>query len=108
MATVGGYPGCMRWARATVLVLALATACSDDPTASSDAAGDAVVPSTDEVPTTEGAAPTQPADPEVVLAAGDIAGCDTSGDELTAELLLAQPQATVLTLGDNVYAAGSA
>ena len=37
-----------------------------------------------------------------MLAAGDIAGCDTSGDEATAALLDRLP-GTVATLGDHVY-----
>jgi hypothetical protein len=41
------------------------------------------------------------ADP-VILAAGDIAGCDTFGDEATAALLDRLP-GTALTLGDHVY-----
>jgi hypothetical protein len=40
--------------------------------------------------------------PPTVLAAGDIAGCDTSGDEATAALLDRLP-GTVVTLGDHAY-----
>ncbi len=47
------------------------------------------------------------ADP-VILAAGDIADCAQSGDETTAALLDAHPQANVLTLGDNAYPSGTA
>ena len=50
-------------------------------------------------------APSAPAVVQV-LAAGDIAGCDTSGDEATAALLDRLP-GTVLTLGDNVYERGT-
>jgi hypothetical protein len=42
----------------------------------------------------------------VVVAAGDIASCLTSGDEATAALLDAIP-GTVITLGDNVYDNGT-
>ncbi|PLS75984.1 MAG: alkaline phosphatase [Actinobacteria bacterium] len=42
-----------------------------------------------------------------VLAAGDIAGCDTPGDERTAAVLDAH-EGTVVTLGDNVYERGTA
>ena len=49
--------------------------------------------------------PAKPADP-VVLAAGDIASCDTNGDELTADLL-DSTRGLVLTLGDNVYESGT-
>jgi acid phosphatase type 7 len=42
----------------------------------------------------------------VVLAAGDIASCDSSGDEQTAALLDGHA-GTVLTLGDNAYERGT-
>lgn len=44
---------------------------------------------------------------EVLLAAGDIARCQSSGDESTARLLDSLP-GTVLSLGDHVYAQGEA
>lgn len=43
----------------------------------------------------------------VLLAAGDIAACDSSGDEATAAILDGYPDATVATLGDNVYPNGT-
>lgn len=50
---------------------------------------------------------TAPAPPDpVVVAAGDIASCSSSGDEATAALVAARPQAVVVTLGDNVYDRG--
>jgi hypothetical protein len=45
------------------------------------------------------------ADP-VILAAGDIADCNSSGDEATAELLDAN-EGTILALGDNAYEDGT-
>lgn len=42
----------------------------------------------------------------VLLAAGDIASCESDGDEATARLLDSLP-GTVLTLGDNVYRRGA-
>jgi acid phosphatase type 7 len=42
---------------------------------------------------------------EVVLAAGDIASCDTDDDSLVAEILDAN-EGTILTLGDNAYPSG--
>jgi hypothetical protein len=42
----------------------------------------------------------------VVVAAGDIASCESEGDEATADLL-AHTEGTVLTLGDNVYGGGT-
>jgi hypothetical protein len=42
----------------------------------------------------------------VLIAAGDIARCDSDGDEATARLLDSLP-GTVLTLGDHVYSAGT-
>jgi len=44
----------------------------------------------------------------VLLAAGDIAECDHRGDEATARLLGAEPNATIATLGDNAYPKGTA
>ena len=52
-------------------------------------------------------APPPPPGTAVLLAAGDIASCSSSGDEATAALLDGLPGA-VVTLGDNVYAGGSA
>jgi hypothetical protein len=46
-------------------------------------------------------------DPEVLLAAGDIASCTSKGDEATAQLLKENP-GTIATLGDNAYPAGTA
>jgi acid phosphatase type 7 len=43
----------------------------------------------------------------VLVGAGDIAGCDTTGDEQTAKLL-DNISGTVFTLGDNVYNSGTA
>ena len=51
--------------------------------------------------------PTALAGPVTLVGAGDIASCDSSGDEATA-LLLDQIGGTVFTLGDNVYETGSA
>src|SRR5215212_1873988 len=44
--------------------------------------------------------------PVVLVGAGDIAACDSSGDEATAALLDAI-DGTVFTLGDNVYNSGT-
>jgi hypothetical protein len=41
-----------------------------------------------------------------VVAAGDIARCESANDEATAELVAAEPKATVLVLGDNAYHSG--
>jgi len=46
-------------------------------------------------------------DTAVLLAAGDIAGCSTQGDEATAALLDTLP-GTIAALGDNAYNAGTA
>jgi acid phosphatase type 7 len=57
-----------------------------------------------------GSGPLRPAPPPgtaVVLAAGDVASCSSSGDEATAALLHQLP-GNVVTLGDNVYPDGSA
>src|SRR5215204_3702283 len=53
------------------------------------------------------AAPEQTKGNPVFVGAGDIADCETSGDEATAELI-ANIDGTVFTLGDNAYPRGSA
>ncbi|MCA1676107.1 MAG: DNRLRE domain-containing protein, partial [Actinobacteria bacterium] len=50
---------------------------------------------------------TTPSGDPVLVGAGDIAGCSTSGDEATATLLDSIP-GTVFTTGDNVYDDGTA
>ena len=45
--------------------------------------------------------------PNVLVAAGDIAGCDTDGDEATAKVLARQKPGTVAPLGDNAYEYGT-
>lgn len=52
------------------------------------------------------AAPEHETGDAVVVAAGDIASCESEGDEATADLL-ARTDGTVLTLGDNVYDDGT-
>jgi hypothetical protein len=51
--------------------------------------------------------PSPPVELSVVLAAGDIAACDSGGDEATAALLDGI-EGLVITLGDNVYPDGTA
>src|SRR5829696_9770525 len=53
------------------------------------------------------AAPERTSGDPVFVGAGDIADCETSGDEATAELI-ANIDGTVFTLGDNAYPRGSA
>ena len=47
----------------------------------------------------------------VMVGAGDIAGCTSGGDEITAKLVVRvleqYPGASVFTLGDNVYPNGT-
>lgn len=43
-----------------------------------------------------------------VLAAGDIASCDGTGDEQTAAIVAVNPDVPVLTLGDHAYVDGTA
>ncbi len=50
--------------------------------------------------------PPAPPPSQIVLAAGDIADCYRTDDEVTAGLVAAYP-GTVLTLGDNVYETGT-
>lgn len=84
---------------APMLVLAACTG-SDDP----PPAGQALVTTTAPPATTTST--TLPV--ATLLAAGDIASCDSTGDEATAALLDARPNAVVATLGDNVYDSGTA
>ena len=65
------------------------------------------------VPTVADTATSSPPDtavpsptPAVLIAVGDIAGCETSGDEATAALVEGLP-GIVATLGDSVYPAGA-
>jgi 3',5'-cyclic AMP phosphodiesterase CpdA len=94
--------GTRRWLLALVLTGVLAAGC---------AGGGAGTPTVDDTrtPGTRGPpATTAPGrGPSTLLAAGDIAGCGTDGDEQTAALLDRLP-GTVLTLGDTVYDDGSA
>lgn len=48
-----------------------------------------------------------PARGAVLIAAGDIAGCDTDGDEATAQILDREEFDTVAVLGDNAYEYGT-
>jgi Calcineurin-like phosphoesterase len=43
----------------------------------------------------------------VLVGAGDIADCASTGDEATARLVAALPDATVITTGDNAYPSGA-
>lgn len=55
----------------------------------------------------DGAPSVDPSRPAILLAAGDIAECDAQGDEATAKILDANPDAIVVTLGDNAYPEGT-
>jgi hypothetical protein len=59
--------------------------------------------------TVQSSAPIQaaPASDPVLVGAGDIASCNSKGDEQTAQLLASIP-GTIFTAGDNVYPNGSA
>jgi hypothetical protein len=52
--------------------------------------------------------PGPPVGKSVIVAAGDIAACNSKGDEETARLVGGIDGATVLTLGDNAYPDGTA
>jgi hypothetical protein len=68
------------------------------------AGGTSAAPST---PASSVAPSSTPEAPVILLAAGDISTCTSSGDTATAKLLLRTP-GTVITLGDNVYENGTA
>lgn len=59
-------------------------------------------------PTGPGGPPPVQIGAPVLVGAGDIANCETPGDEATARLLDLYPDATVFTAGDNVYYHGNA
>ncbi|HVE46100.1 MAG TPA: metallophosphoesterase [Acidimicrobiales bacterium] len=89
------------------MCLALGAGCTTAEPDGASSGGPPTSPPLDESSTTT-AVTTTPAPPAAtVLAAGDIAGCETQGDERTAALLDAH-EGTILTLGDNVYERGTA
>jgi hypothetical protein len=49
-----------------------------------------------------------PGEPALILAAGDITDCNRISDSATAAIAAGFPDATILTLGDNVYPGGTA
>lgn len=86
----------------------------EDDRARSSAGGAAPsVPSTTSVSTstavtaTAGPSPTPIPGRATLVAAGDVASCASRGDEATAALVEARPDATVAVLGDSVYERGS-
>ena len=100
----------MTWNRvlAALLLVPASTACSADPdppepTGPATAPGRSATSSAAKVPDPSAA----PAGATAVLVgAGDIASCDSTGDSGTAALL-ARTAGTVFTLGDNAYPKGS-
>jgi hypothetical protein len=96
-------PTMRRTALLLASVLLLAACSSGDPSTPGPPPGGAattVARATTTVTTGQGVA--------TLLAAGDIASCASTGDEATAALLDARPNAVVATLGDNAYETGSA
>ena len=88
-----------------VAVLALiGVTCTDDTPVTAPTAPETGAPTT--APTTAPAV--SPGGAPVLLAAGDIAACRSEGDEATASLIDAAPEATVAALGDIVYDRGTA
>ena len=65
-----------------------------------------VVSPTETPPPAEAASATPAPTPAVLIAVGDIARCDSAGDEATA-LLVESMEGVVATLGDNVYDSGT-
>jgi acid phosphatase type 7 len=89
-------------ASAPQLVLTLASISGVASTATPPTATPIVPTATAAVPT-----PTSATSDAVLLAAGDIASCASTGDEATAKLL-GTPANAIVTLGDNVYDSGTA
>ncbi len=91
-----------RLAAALVVLTALA-ACSSDPASPPAPAGTLTrSAATDTAPTASSGTQADP----VLIAAGDIASCDSSGDEATARLL-DRTDGTIAALGDTAYPKGS-
>jgi hypothetical protein len=65
------------------------------------------LPTATPLPTTTAAATPPASGDATLLAAGDIAGCSSSGDDATANLL-ATLSGTIITAGDNAYESGTA
>jgi 3',5'-cyclic AMP phosphodiesterase CpdA len=57
-------------------------------------------------PAAAGSVSSEPAEPAVMIGAGDIAGCESDGDRLTAEILDTIP-GTIFTTGDHAYPTGT-
>jgi hypothetical protein len=89
--------------RACALLAVLLAACTPSVSPSVSPSARLTAPAT--ISATPSPSPQPPA--PVVPAAGDIAGCDSNGDEATAELL-GRLEGTILTLGDNAYPDGTA
>ncbi len=68
-----------------------------------DGKGDGSSPTS--APSAPASTPPESGDP-VLLAAGDVAGCSSSGDEATATLL-GRLAGTIITVGDNAYDSGT-
>lgn len=93
----------------TVFVAMLFAACSRDqpaPSGDSTRAPSRQPQATNSAPGAPPASPT-PTGAGTVIALGDIASCDSSGDEQTAALV-ATLRGTILTLGDTAYESGTA
>jgi alkaline phosphatase len=84
-------------------ILAACSAAADDTATASPRATASASPSDSPSPS---ASPSPPPEVATVIAAGDIAGCEWDRDSATAALVK-EREATVLTLGDNVYDEGS-
>ena len=91
-----------------MLIVGLLAACravqAETPSASATSE-----PSRTPAATSEASSPNSPDEAEevVVVAAGDIATCDSDDDARTAALIAEREDAIVATLGDNVYPEGS-
>jgi hypothetical protein len=88
--------------RAALLLALLLTACGG-----SEGAGPAPSTSPPASSTLPAVTSTTAAQTATLLAAGDIASCGSTGDEATAALLDARPNAQIATLGDNAYESGT-
>lgn len=107
-------------ALAATLLLLILTSCTTGPGITKASPTAPIAPSQEMVPAVATAVPTvadtatsAPPDtpvpsptPAVLIAAGDIAGCETNGDEATAALVEGLP-GTIAVLGDSAYPQGT-
>jgi acid phosphatase type 7 len=93
-----------RWLFVTAFLLPACAAVGQSPTP--EAAAAAAPPVELQRDTSAAADRTSPVEPVILIGAGDISGCETDGDYLTAEMLDTIP-GIIFTTGDHAYPTGT-